>query len=170
MISQDILQPEAPKPLWRRPNKSTLPDVPDRQFMTKVEYAKWVEQKVKVIFPKGSFVTFKALSETKGRLPPTVFKIIDIQEIHWNAPLDYIHKEPKCLVLKALHLDPVVMMAPSNVRHLTDEELQLALTRHPESAEVPAKEVSRNESGTVGKTNEDGSSTRHPLDREGENP
>lgn len=101
--------------------------------MDKVAYAKYIENIVKKRFHTGQPVTIASATFTPGKMPPTVFIIDHIQEVHTFVRYEIDTKEPRCLGIKPKLSDVVIMYPPSKLRPLNTEELKLVNAPNPET-------------------------------------
>jgi hypothetical protein len=114
-------------------------------YMDKIEFAIWIEG-IKERFPKGTLVTMAAIPYQTDAIPPAVFKVNDIQEIHFMAPMDeYVPKQPKCVIVDSTKYDIQAVYCPKTLRKLTDEEVQLV---HLRNKEIEARRAA-NDGGTL---------------------
>jgi hypothetical protein len=92
--------------------------------MPKIEFAQWIEE-VKKEWPSGTLCTLASLAYVPGREPVPVFKVVDIMEIHWNAPIGEVHQQPRCVhVVSERYASSHISYEPKTLRKLTDEEIK----------------------------------------------
>lgn len=110
------------------PNTSPFPKTGQERYMGKLEFAKWIEE-LKKELKKGDFMTLATNVYVPERIPFPLFRIADIQEIHWNAPIGSVHEEPRALYCYSVR-SPTVQMQyePKVLRKLNDEEFKLVNT------------------------------------------
>ena len=156
MITHEIIKP-VPKTIYERAKDSVLhligtPRQPEHNptpgsrayshgemFMAKVDYARWIER-IKVDFPVNSLRTLSSLAYVPGQVPVPLYKVIQIMEIHWNAPLCEVHKEPRCVLVVTEKYHVPVPYSPKMLRKLTTEELELVRIRDQKAIPLPSEE------------------------------
>ena len=117
----------------RRPQQQQQPGSHE-QYMGKLEYANWVEELKKEI-RKGDLMTLSQLMPKTGEPPIPVFTVIDIQEIHWNAPIGPVHGQPRAVVcFSKVAPEITINYEPKVLRHLTKEEIDLVNLRDHQNA------------------------------------
>ena len=100
------------------------------EFMPKVEYAIWIEN-IKKEFPVGSLWTYAPLPYVPGQLPTPVMEVVDVIEIHWNAPLGLNYNQPRCIQLASSRFAmQTLTYEPKSLRRLNEEEIKLAHIRN----------------------------------------
>ena len=100
------------------------------EFMGKQVFAGYIEE-IKKEWPKGSFCTLSALAYIPDKDADPLFRVVDHQEIHWNAPLDNVHKQPRCIYVQNVRYEnTVVPYPPKALRKLTEEELNFVDIRN----------------------------------------
>lgn len=144
MFSKDITHPEPPTLIQRIAQHfpSGYRKDPDRQrgpvIMAKLAYAQWIEGEVKPMFPKGKLVTFASYQPQAGKEPIVTFKVAEVQEISYLAPVDEVHDQPRAVLILPVTIagNSPIPYAPKALRELTEEEQTLVQLRHPKSEEV----------------------------------
>jgi len=109
--------------------------------MEKIAYAKWIEEEVKADWKMGDLCTYRHAPIVMGQLPEMIFQVNHIQEIHYMAPRDDADGFPKCLGVKTSKYDVPMNYSPKNLRHLTEEELNLVRLRDSKPTEKSAGAV-----------------------------
>ena len=126
------------------PQQQQQPTYPRREaeiYMPKITYAGWIEG-IKEQWALNMVATYKAVPIYPNFAPHTLFKVVGIEEICWNAPIDPTWNEPKALTLKGTHTEIMVKMPPSMLRPLTKEELDIVAIRDkPKTAPIKLQEI-----------------------------
>lgn len=118
-------------------------------YMPKLQFTAFIEG-MKKEWPKGSYCTLHVMGPITGKLPNPLFIVKDHQEISWNAALDSVHNQPRCIyVTNDRYQHTHVAYPPGALRHLTDEEQALVDLRDKTK---PAYEPQYNEELTYSET------------------
>ena len=91
---------------------------------TKLTYSRWIED-VKLKFKKGDIVTLREIASVPG-VVPFLYKIVEIQEIHYLAQLDSRKQIPRaigCVIPGAvISMDTVFWKTPDELRFVSPME------------------------------------------------
>lgn len=132
---------------WRRPQAGHPPNVVDpnrpgglTSYMGKTEFAHWIEALKKEI-KVDDLMTLASVSYTPGKLPVPLFRVVTLQEIHWNAPIGNVHNQPRAVMCTSLTVENVVVSyEPKVLRKLNEEEMKIVNLRNSQASaaeEVP---------------------------------
>jgi hypothetical protein len=144
VLTHEIKKPEEPRQRFRHVREVMMKIVGDRgpqqaketvvhagvSYMSKIGYAMWIEEEVRKRFPVMSFCTLRNAPFIPTKLPNIVFQIMDIQEVHWMAPINPNWNEPAALLVRNTQNNVVGNMCPNALRPLQNEEVILAHARN----------------------------------------
>jgi hypothetical protein len=142
VIVHEIKRPEPPRPVglvqqvkdkildkvsWTASPSPTVP-----RFMDKVEYTRWLEEKIRPEWPVGTLCTIRAVAPVNQKIPHPLFMVDDLQEVVWMAPYADVTNEPRCVLVRAAGVNTSVQVPypPGLLRKLTEEELKLVHLRN----------------------------------------
>lgn len=108
----------------------------------KFKYTKWLEEKVRPEWPVGTLCTLKAIAYVLNQIPHPTFKVVELQEVCWMAPIAEITDEPRAVVVRTICPTSMglaqIPYPPGVLRKLTEEELKLVYLRNQTGQEPAA--------------------------------
>lgn len=93
--------------------------------MEKIYFAKFVEEEVKPRFKVGQLCTVKGIPFFPKRIPDPLWRVEEITEVTWMAPIDENTHQPRCVLVSSVSSGIYAPMPPNALRALHDEELTL---------------------------------------------
>lgn len=102
-------------------------------YMGKTGYAMWIEDEVKARFKKDMYVTLRRTAYIPDKIPGPLFRVADIQEVNWMAPINNTWNEPEALYIQHVNNRFCKWWCPAAVRPLNEEEMKLVDARNKES-------------------------------------
>ena len=101
---------------------------PASRHWGKIPFIAFLEE-TKLDWPKGMLVTYNKVPIRPGEAPGIWATIFDYNELHYNAPVDPLHNQPKIIFARSNRSETCIWFAPDALRKLTEEEALLALSR-----------------------------------------
>jgi hypothetical protein len=122
------------------PSETTAPDAgrymtKSNEYMGKTEYARWLETSIRPVFGVGKLVSVVGYPFIPNRIPVPLYKVCELQEIHWMAPVEPSHQhQPRCVGVRSYsHPESgLLWYPPCLLRPLQKEEMELVHLRDQE--------------------------------------
>lgn len=113
-------------------SRGHTPTSPAIRHMEKSSFIKFIEEEVKPNFKVGQLCTTRGLPFFPNRIPDPLWRIEEITEVTWMAPMDENLNQPRCLLVCSFKSGIYAPLPPKAVRLLNDEELAIVSLRNQE--------------------------------------